>query len=122
MKSYHTQAHVFSYDNGSCAAFLANFDTQIAKRVIFRNRHYKLPPWSISILPDCRNVVFNTAKIGSQTSRNHMTSTNSHIRSWETYGEDVMTVEDSSTFKAIGLLEQINITRDNSDYLWYITR
>ena len=25
--------------------------------------HYNLPPWSISILPDCRNAVFNTAKV-----------------------------------------------------------
>lgn len=25
--------------------------------------HYDLPPWSVSILPDCRNVVFNTVKI-----------------------------------------------------------
>lgn len=29
----------------------------------FNNMHYDLPAWSISILPDCRNVVFNTAKV-----------------------------------------------------------
>ncbi|KAJ4823010.1 hypothetical protein Tsubulata_046782 [Turnera subulata] len=27
-----------------------------------------LPPWSVSILPDCRNTVFNTAKVATQTS------------------------------------------------------
>lgn len=49
--------------NGNCAAFLSNFEMDFAVRVVFRNHHYKLPPWSISILPDCKNVVFNTAKV-----------------------------------------------------------
>nr|GEV00822.1 beta-galactosidase 10 [Tanacetum cinerariifolium] len=34
----------------------------------FRNVSYTLPAWSVSILPDCKNLVFNTAKVGSQTS------------------------------------------------------
>ncbi|GAV68164.1 hypothetical protein CFOL_v3_11667 [Cephalotus follicularis] len=46
-----------------CASFLSNYDTKSAARVLFNNMHYNLPPWSISILPDCRNVVFNTAKV-----------------------------------------------------------
>lgn len=57
------QAHVFSSENGHCAAFLANYDTKSAARVMFNNMHYKLPPWSISILSDCRNAVFNTANV-----------------------------------------------------------
>ncbi|KAK6115296.1 hypothetical protein DH2020_007565 [Rehmannia glutinosa] len=90
------QAYVFSSGQGNCAAFLSNFDSNSAVRVMFNNMHYNLPPWSVSILPDCRNVVFNTAK-------------------------DTTLIEESSTFTAIGLLEQINVTRDNSDYLWYTT-
>jgi len=31
--------------------------------------HYNLPPWSISILPDCRNAVFNTAKVCTKSLR-----------------------------------------------------
>ncbi|KAI3464903.1 hypothetical protein Pfo_021566 [Paulownia fortunei] len=115
------QAHVFSSGQGSCAAFLSNFDSNSAVRVMFNNMHYNLPPWSISILPDCRNVVFNTAKVGTQTSQIQMLPANSQLHSWETYGEDTTSLEDSSTFTAIGLLEQINVTRDSSDYLWYIT-
>lgn len=57
------QAHVFSNGKGSCAAFLANYDTNSAARIMFNKMHYNLPPWSISILPDCKNVVFNTAKV-----------------------------------------------------------
>lgn len=63
------QAHVFSSKSGDCAAFLANYDTKSVVKVMFNNMHYNLPPWSISILPDCRNAVFNTAKVcGIQSS------------------------------------------------------
>ncbi|KAK2971493.1 hypothetical protein RJ640_020899 [Escallonia rubra] len=115
------QAHVFAAGPGKCAAFLSNVDSNSAARVVFNNMHYNLPPWSISILPDCRNVIFNTAKVGTQTSRTQMLPTNSQLHSWEIYDEDMTSLGDSSTLTAIGLLEQINVTRDNSDYLWYIT-
>nr|GMC96949.1 beta-galactosidase 3 [Ipomoea batatas] len=115
------QAYIYSSEMGGCAAFLSNYDTQSAARVMFNNRHYNLPPWSISILPDCRNVVFNTAKIGVQTSQMEMLPTNSEMFSWETYSEDVFALGDRSSFTTFGLLEQINVTRDTSDYLWYIT-
>ncbi|KAL2521087.1 Beta-galactosidase 3 [Forsythia ovata] len=115
------QAHVFSAEEGICAAFLSNFDRNSAARVMFNNKHYNLPPWSISILPDCRNIVFNTALAGTQTSKFQMLATNSQLHSWETYGEDISSLDDSSTLTANGLLEQINITRDSTDYLWYMT-
>ncbi|CAN1225850.1 Beta-galactosidase 3 [Linum perenne] len=115
------QAHVYSTETSDCAAFLANYDTKSAVRVLFNNMHYNLPPWSISILPDCRNVAFNTAKVGVQTSQMEMLPTNSEMLSWESYDEDVSSEHDGSTFTTSGLLEQINVTRDASDYLWYIT-
>lgn len=51
-----------------------------------------------------------------------MLPTGSKLLSWETYDEDISSLGESSTLTAIGLLEQINITRDTSDYLWYMTR
>lgn len=62
------------------------------------------------------------SKVGAQTSQVKMIPTGSQLHSWGAYSEDVFSLEDGSTFAANGLLEQINITRDNSDYLWYITR
>ncbi|XP_019152748.1 PREDICTED: beta-galactosidase 5-like isoform X2 [Ipomoea nil] len=115
------EASIFSDGKGKCAAFLSNLDTKSAARVVFNNRHHKLPPWSVSILPDCNNVVFNTAKVGTQTSKVKMSQSNSRLHSWETYHEDLAALKDSSAFTAIGLLDQINVTKDNSDYLWYIT-
>lgn len=38
-------------------------DEKDDKTVEFQNMSYHLPAWSVSILPDCKNVVFNTAKV-----------------------------------------------------------
>lgn len=53
-----------------------------------------------------------------------MLPTNTQMFSWESFNEDISSLEDSSAvaITATGLLEQINVTRDTSDYLWYITR
>ncbi|KAL8103395.1 hypothetical protein AgCh_027823 [Apium graveolens] len=59
---------------------------------------------------------------GVQTSKMEILPSNIDINSWETYNEDISSMEDSSAFTTSGLLEQINGTRDASDYLWYITR
>lgn len=41
--------------------------------------------------------------------------------SWQSYNEETASADDSDTTEMEGLLEQINITRDASDYLWYMT-
>ncbi|XP_031273825.1 beta-galactosidase 3-like [Pistacia vera] len=115
------QAHVFSSKSGGCAAFLSNFNSESTATVTFNNKHFKLPPWSISILPDCKNAVFNTANVRSQASNAQMLPTNVKLVSWETFNEDIFSAEDDSTITVSGLLEQLNITRDTSDYLWYST-
>ncbi|XP_059647641.1 beta-galactosidase 3-like [Cornus florida] len=115
------QAHVFSSHSGDCAAFLSNYHSESTSTVTFNNMHYELPPWSISILPDCKNVVFNTAKVGVQISGMQMLSANAELLSWETFNEDISSVDDDSKITVLGLLEQLNVTRDASDYLWYTT-
>ncbi|OIW03513.1 hypothetical protein TanjilG_31026 [Lupinus angustifolius] len=115
------QAHVFSSGTGKCAAFLANYHSNSSASVTFNNRHYDLPAWSISILPDCVTDVFNTARVRVGTSQIRMVPSNSKVLSWETYNEDISSLEESSKITASGLIEQLNATRDSSDYLWYIT-
>lgn len=114
------KAYVFS-GRGTCAAFLYNYHFTKSARVTFNNEHFELPAWSISILPDCKHSVFNTAKVGVQTSHMQMLPTNSRLLSWEMYDEDISSLEERPTMTAVGLLEQINVTRDSSDYLWYMT-
>lgn len=54
---------MYTAKSGACAAFLANYDPKSSAKVTFGNTQYDLPPWSVSILPDCKNVVFNTARV-----------------------------------------------------------
>lgn len=57
------QADVYTGSSGSCAAFLSNSDDKNDKTAVFQNMTYHLPAWSVSILPDCKNEVFNSAKV-----------------------------------------------------------
>ncbi|RZC49655.1 hypothetical protein C5167_018083 [Papaver somniferum] len=123
----HQEAHVFNYKAGGCAAFLANNVANSHATVTFRGLKYYLPPWSISILPDCKNTVFNTARSWNelwlgQSSVAKMTRESSGF-SWQSYNEEIASYEynDNSATITRELMEQINVTRDNSDYLWYST-
>jgi hypothetical protein len=114
------EAHVYRSPSG-CAAFLANYNSNSHAKVVFNNEHYSLPPWSISILPDCKTVVFNTATVGVQTSQMQMWADGASTMMWERYDEEVGSLAAAPVLTATGLLEQLNVTRDTSDYLWYIT-
>lgn len=115
------EVHAFETDNGECAAFLSNMDFRSDVTVQFRNLIYVLPAWSISILPDCKTVAFNTAKVSSQSNVMEMSSLQLNPGSsnmWESFKEQIG-VSGDDYFKAVGLLEHINTTKDTTDYLWY---
>ncbi|XP_056167006.1 beta-galactosidase-like [Syzygium oleosum] len=112
------EAHVFKAGSG-CAAFLANYDTKYSVRVNFGNGQYDLPPWSISILPDCKTAVYNTARVSVPSSQTKMVPVGGF--SWQSYIEETVSAFGEGTFTKDGLLEQISLTRDGSDYLWYTT-
>ncbi|KAK9140891.1 hypothetical protein Scep_010572 [Stephania cephalantha] len=124
----------------ACSAFLANIDERNTARVTFRGRAYTLPPWSVSILPDCENVAFNTAKVNAQISVKSIEPglsrpldsgrseelllqlrDSSISMDWKTVKEPVGAWSESN-FTVHGILEHLNVTKDTSDYLWYITR
>ncbi|WVZ56297.1 hypothetical protein U9M48_006848 [Paspalum notatum var. saurae] len=123
------------YKAGSaCAAFLANIDGQSDKTVTFNGKTYNLPAWSVSILPDCKNVVLNTAQINSQVTNSEMrylesstiasdgsfTTPELLVSGWSYAIEPVGITKDNALTKP-GLMEQINTTADASDFLWYST-
>lgn len=41
--------------------------------------------------------------------------------SWESYDEWVATASDKASFLVDGLREQVSVTWDTTDYLWYMT-
>lgn len=61
-------------------------------------------------------------QVGVEASEAQMSPTNVKLHSWGTFNEDVLSSDTDSEITVIGLLEQLNITRDTSDYLWYTTR
>lgn len=61
-------------------------------------------------------------KVAVQNTQMQMLPTGTKLFSWETYDEDISSLGESSPMTAVGLWEQINVTRDSSDYLWYMTR
>ncbi|MQL82322.1 hypothetical protein Taro_014801 [Colocasia esculenta] len=125
------EAHVYRTETGACAAFLANIDSQSDAVVTFNGNSYHLPAWSVSILPDCKTVVFNTAQVNSQVTNMETRYMKSQLEAsrvidssnilqsdWSWIGEPVG-ISKSSAFTKKGLLEQISTTADSSDYLWY---
>jgi beta-galactosidase len=89
-----------------------------AVKVRFNGQQYNLPAWSISILPDCKTAVFNTATVKEPTL---MPKMNPVVRfAWQSYSEDTNSLSDSA-FTKDGLVEQLSMTWDKSDYLWYTT-
>ncbi|KAF6140957.1 hypothetical protein GIB67_030168 [Kingdonia uniflora] len=54
-------AHVFSSKEGGCTTFLTNHNLEFGAKVVYNNKHYNLPPWLISIHPDCKKVAIQLA-------------------------------------------------------------
>ncbi|XP_042495607.1 beta-galactosidase 11-like [Macadamia integrifolia] len=113
------------YENprtNECAAFLTNRDPRVPATTKFRDRDYYLPAHSISILPDCKTVVYNTQTIVSQHNArsfrvSEVANRNHH---WQMSQEKVSTIIDA-TVRSTTPLELMNQTKDTSDYLWYTT-
>ncbi|XP_019417221.1 PREDICTED: beta-galactosidase 6-like isoform X3 [Lupinus angustifolius] len=117
------ESYVFEEQNGGCVAFLINNDGVNKVTVQFHNRSYELLPKSISILPDCQNVTFNTANVNTTSNRRiYIPRQNfSSVNDWEQF-EDVIPNFDDTSLRSNSLLEHMNATKDKSDYLWYTVR
>ncbi|KAI3499705.1 hypothetical protein L1887_35511 [Cichorium endivia] len=116
-------AYVYTTSSGECAAFLINNNTRESVEVEFRDTQYHLPAKSISILPDCKSVVFNTAMVSTQVSTRSMQPIMmfGSTQQWEAFSE-IVPQFDQTSLRSDGLLEQMNTTKDTSDYLWYTFR
>ncbi|KAM6563235.1 hypothetical protein CsatB_023233 [Cannabis sativa] len=115
-------AYIFSEEE-RCIAFLINSDIRNNYTVQFQNQSYMLMPKSISILPDCENVIFNTAQVRTNS---NMRITRPILRfelmeRWTEYKEVIPNFEDTK-IRASTLLEHMNMTKDQTDYIWYTLR
>ncbi|XP_075663026.1 beta-galactosidase 6-like [Castanea sativa] len=114
------EAIFFEENTGGCSAFLINNDTNNNTIVQFRKTSFQLPPKSISILPDCKKVAFNTAMVNIKFNNRIMTpvQTFDSANCWKEFNDFIVNFRDTS-LKSNGLLEQTSTTKDKSDYLWY---
>uniref|UniRef100_A0A7N0UZK8 Beta-galactosidase n=1 Tax=Kalanchoe fedtschenkoi TaxID=63787 RepID=A0A7N0UZK8_KALFE len=105
-----------------CAAFLTNNNSKTPATITFRGEEYFMPPHSISILPDCKTVVFNTLTIVSQhNSRNFVVSKAAQKNlKWEMYKEVIPTMDQTKVVNKTPL-ELYSLTKDTTDYAWYTT-
>ncbi|ERN18154.1 hypothetical protein AMTR_s00054p00133410 [Amborella trichopoda] len=124
------EVDIYTDGSGECVAFISNVDEKHDQHVTFRNTSYLIPAWSVSILPDCKEVVYNTAKVGSQISVIEMQPDNLHISTmlpegfsgikWDIFQEKVG-VWGYHDFVVNGFVDHINTTKDSTDYLWCTT-
>ncbi|CBI18991.3 hypothetical protein VitviT2T_027055 [Vitis vinifera] len=117
------EAYLFKRPSGQCAAFLVNNDKRRNVTVLFQNTNYELAANSISILPDCKKIAFNTAKVSTQfNTRSVQTrATFGSTKQWSEYREGIPSFG-GTPLKASMLLEHMGTTKDASDYLWYTLR
>ncbi|KAK4754793.1 hypothetical protein SAY87_008550 [Trapa incisa] len=106
----------------TCSAFLTNNNTNVPQQIEFRGEKYLIPPRSISILPDCKTVVYNTDSIVSQhNARNFLKSEKANNLKWEVLSEVIpdngRIPVDSKTPR-----ELYELNKDTTDYAWYTTR
>ncbi|KAG6779658.1 hypothetical protein POTOM_016052 [Populus tomentosa] len=103
-----------------CAAFLANNNTKDPETVTFRGKKYYLPAKSISILPDCKTVVYNTMTVVSQhNSRNFVKSRKTDGKlEWKMFSE---TIPSNLLVDSRIPRELYNLTKDKTDYAWFTT-
>ncbi|XP_072957587.1 beta-galactosidase 1-like [Typha angustifolia] len=112
-------------ENAGC--FISNKDAGRDASVDLDGAKYFVPAWSISILPDCKNEAYNTAKVDTQTSlmvkKQYQAEDGPPALQWSWLPERLKRLVKGTefSFQSNNLLEQITTTADESDYLWYIT-
>ncbi|KAL5066527.1 hypothetical protein RYX36_028264 [Vicia faba] len=116
------EVRIFEKEEGNiCAAFITNNHTTQAATISFRGSNYLLPAHSISVLPDCKTVVFNTQSIVSQhNSRNFVKSAVANNLKWEVFSEPIQNAK-KLTPTMNRPAELYSMLKDVSDYGWYTT-
>nr|DAD39509.1 TPA_asm: hypothetical protein HUJ06_013832 [Nelumbo nucifera] len=113
--------------NETSSCFLSNANTTTDATITFQGKQYTIPAWSVSILPDCKKEVYNTAKISAQTSvmvkKVNAAEDQPMSLKWLWRPEQITetALQGKGPMVASHLMEQKFVTNDASDYLWYMT-
>ncbi|ONK55324.1 uncharacterized protein A4U43_UnF4920 [Asparagus officinalis] len=116
----------YSGNNITSACFLSNENSTVDSTISFEGNNFFVPSWSVSVLANCSQEIFNTAKVGTQTNvmvkKSNLAQDVAQLK-WQWRPEILVNqVQGKHPIKqANALLEQVSVTADVSDYLWYIT-
>ncbi|MED6122823.1 hypothetical protein PIB30_043501 [Stylosanthes scabra] len=125
-------ATIYNY-GGKSACFLGNANNSYDATINFQNNQYNVSAWSVSILPDCQQEAYSTAKVNVQTSvmvkKENEGADNddeSYNLNWHWRYEPFKQMKNGKihgnvALSAPQLLDQKVVTNGTSDYLWYIT-
>ncbi|XP_062196438.1 beta-galactosidase 11-like [Phragmites australis] len=118
------EARVFEIpEQKVCVAFLSNHDTKIDSTVAFRGQQYFVPRHSVSILADCKTVVYSTQHVNAQHNQRtfHFADQTVQNNVWEMYTEEKIPRYKEAKIRMQKPQEMYNLTKDKTDYLWYTT-
>ncbi|KAF7024890.1 hypothetical protein CFC21_037156 [Triticum aestivum] len=117
------EGHVFETES-NCVAFLVNLDKHKTSNIQFGEASFQLAPKSISILSSCRRVVFETAKVNAQHGLRtaQVVQSLNNVDSWKIFKEPIPLAINNTTHIGHRFFEHLSTTKDETDYLWYLTR
>ncbi|KAK3124088.1 hypothetical protein QOZ80_8AG0640270 [Eleusine coracana subsp. coracana] len=118
------EARVFEMpEQKVCVAFLSNHHTKDDTTVTFRGQQYFVPRHSISILPDCKTVVFSTQHVNAQHNQRtfHFVDQTVQNNVWEMFNEEQIPKYKQANIRTPRPLEHYNLSKDKTDYVWYTT-
>ncbi|KAG5546987.1 hypothetical protein RHGRI_012874 [Rhododendron griersonianum] len=112
--------------NETSSCFIGNTNTTGDATVTFQGSEYNVPAWSVSVLPDCKNEAYNTAKLNTQTNvmvkRENQAESEPVALRWTWRPETTNdTVQLGKGHVAASHLVDQKVINDISDYLWYMT-
>uniref|UniRef100_M4CFZ6 Beta-galactosidase n=1 Tax=Brassica campestris TaxID=3711 RepID=M4CFZ6_BRACM len=122
----YASATIYKTEEGS-SCFFGNGNENSDATISFQGESYVVPAWSVTILPDCKNEAYNTAKITTQTSMmvkksNEAENIPSTLKwSWRPENMDNFLLKGKGESTQTQLFDQKVVTNDQSDYLWYMT-
>uniref|UniRef100_A0A9I9CPE9 Beta-galactosidase n=1 Tax=Cucumis melo TaxID=3656 RepID=A0A9I9CPE9_CUCME len=123
-----TTATSYTY-KGKSSCFFGNAENS-NREITFRKRNYTVPGWSVTVLPDCKTEVYNTAKVNTQTTIREMVPSlvgkYKKPLKWQWRNEKIEHITHEGDISGVALtanslLDQKIVTNDTSDYLWYLT-
>ncbi|AQK58987.1 Beta-galactosidase 11 [Zea mays] len=116
------EARVFEIpEQKVCVAFLSNHNTKDDVTLTFRGQSYFVPRHSISILADCKTVVFGTQHVNAQHNQRtfHFADQTTQNNVWQMFDEEKVPKYKQSKIRLRKAGDLYNLTKDKTDYVCF---